>query len=73
MPPLSQQEIWIEYKNVDNIINYYKHELLSLRKGKKINTIPLGIRKSLVKYGIIRKFGPKFELTEQGNEMLKWI
>ena len=68
-----QQDIWTEYKNADNIIQYYKTELLSLRKGKKIvSTIPLGTRKLLIEIGIIRRFGPKFELTEQGNDVLKW-
>jgi len=67
-----QQEIWTEYKNVDNIIQYYKTELLSIKKGKKIvSTIPLGTRKLLMEYGIIRRFGPKFELTEQGNNLLQ--
>jgi hypothetical protein len=63
-----------EYRNANNIINYYKTELISLRRGKKIvTTIPSGTRKRLVEYGIIRRFGSKFELTSDGDQLLEQI
>ena len=73
MIPSIQLDNWAEKMNANNIIQYYKDELLSLKKGKKIVfTIPLGTRKMLLEYGIIRRFGSKFELTDQGNLLLQW-
>jgi len=66
------QEDWAETRNMDNMVQYYKVELLSLRKGMKIvSNIPLGTRKMLQASGVIRRFGSKFELTEQGNMLLQ--
>ena len=73
MIPSIQLDNWAEKKNANNIIQYYKDELLSLKKGKKIvSSIPLGTRKMLLEYGIIRRFGSKFELTDQGDLLLQW-
>jgi len=73
MIPSIQLDNWAEKMNANNIIQYYKDELLSLKKGKKIvSTIPLGTRKMLLEYGIIRRFGSKFELTDQGDLLLQW-
>jgi len=66
------QEDWTETRNMDNMVQYYKVELLSLRKGEKIvSNIPSGTRKMLQASGVIRRFGSKFELTEQGNQLLQ--
>jgi len=66
------QEDWAETRNMDNMVQYYKVDLLSLRKGMKIvSNIPLGTRKMLQASGVIRRFGSKFELTEQGNMLLQ--
>jgi len=49
MIPSIQLDNWAEKMNANNIIQYYKDELLSLKKGKKIvSTIPLGTRKMLL-------------------------
>ena len=57
---------------MDNMVQYYKVELLSLKRGMKIvSNIPLGTRKMLQASGVIRRFGSKFELTEQGNLLLQ--
>ena len=74
MSPSVQHVDQTEYRNADNIVNYYKIELRSLRKGKKIvKSIPSGTRKRLVEYGVIRRFGSKFELTDQGDLLLRRI
>jgi len=66
------QEDWAETRNMDNMVQYYKIELLSLKRGMKIvSNIPLGTRKMLQASGVIRRFGSKFELTEQGNLLLQ--
>jgi len=66
------QEDWAETRNMDNMVQYYKVELLSLKRGMKIvSNIPLGTRKMLQASGVIRRFGSKFELTEQGNLLLQ--
>lgn len=70
----AQQGNWTENKNAENILQYYKKELLSLKNGEKIvNKIPLGTRKILIEYGILRKFGPKFEITDHGGNLLQQI
>ena len=66
------EEDWAETRNMDNMVQYYKVELLSLRRGMKIvSNIPLGTRKMLQASGVIRRFGSKFELTEQGDLLLQ--
>jgi len=66
------QEDWAETRNMDNMVQYYKVELLSLKRGMKIvSNIPLGTRKMLQASGVIRRFGSKFELTEQGDLLLQ--
>ncbi|HUS79290.1 MAG TPA: hypothetical protein VM050_11605 [Patescibacteria group bacterium] len=58
-------------RSISNMIQFYKSALLSLLEGKIIvDEVPLGTRKRLVKHGIIRKFGSRFELTDLGEQLL---
>ena len=67
-----ENETWILYKNISNMIEYYRNELIKFMKDKfEITSIPAGTRKRLVEYGIISKFGTKFFLTEVGKDLLK--
>ena len=53
------------------MLDYYRTELKELAKGKNIvDSIPLGTRKRFIDYGILKKCGTKFELTNIGREML---
>jgi hypothetical protein len=53
------------------MIDFYRKELSGLLVGKKIvDSVALGTRKRLIEYGILKKFGSKFELTDQGMELL---
>jgi len=70
---ISPQETknWVFYKSIVNMLGYYRTELKGLVKGKNIvGSIPLGTRKRFIDYGILKKFGTKFELTNIGREML---
>jgi hypothetical protein len=62
---------WTDNLNMRNMLDFYRKELSGLSAGKKIvDSISLGTRKRLIEYGVLRKFGSKFELTDQGMELL---
>ena len=62
---------WTDHLNMRNMIDFYRKELSGLLAGKKIvDSISLGTRKRLIEYGVLRKFGSKFELTDQGMRLL---
>ena len=64
-------EDWAEEKSVRNMLQYYRKALVSLKNGGCIvDSVPLGTRKLLAEYGIIRRFGNKFELTKRGVELI---
>jgi hypothetical protein len=62
---------WTDHLNMRNMIDFYRKELSGLLAGKKIvDSVSLGTRKRLIEYGVLRKFGSKFELTDQGMTLL---
>ncbi len=62
---------WTDHLNMRNMIDFYRKELSGLLAGKKIvDSVSLGTRKRLIEYGVLRKFGSKFELTDQGIDLL---
>ena len=66
-------KMWAFDKSISNMLDYYREDLLGLIKDKKIvDAIPLGMRKRFVEYGILRKFGTRFELTMRGSELLQF-
>ena len=65
------EDDWTDNLNIRNMLDYYRKELSGLLAGKKIvDSISLGTRKRLIEYGVLRKFGSQFELTDQGMELL---
>lgn len=67
----SELEYWAAERSVRNMLQYYRKALIGLKRGEFIvDSVPLGTRKRLVEYGVIRRFGNKFELTELGAELL---
>ncbi len=71
MNPFTIEDDWTDNLNMRNMIDFYRKELSGLLAGRKIvDSISLGTRKRLVEYGVLRKFGSKFELTDQGMELL---
>ncbi len=65
---------WKDNLNVRNLLNYYQAELLELKKGSKIvDSVSFGSRKRLIEYGILRRFGSKYELTDRGLTLLSSI
>ena len=62
---------WTDNLNMHNMLDFYRKELSELLTGKKIvDSISLGTRKRLIEYGVLRKFGTKIELTDQGMKLL---
>ena len=71
MTPSATEENWSQYKSVLNMLYFYRKELRSLISGKLITyVIPKGTRGRLVEQGVLRKFRSRFELTDQGIELL---
>ncbi len=71
MNPPTIEDDWTDNLNLRNILDFYRKELSGLLAGKKIvDSVSLGTRKRLIEYGVLRKFGSKFELTDQGMELL---
>jgi hypothetical protein len=69
-PPIIEVD-WTDHLNMRNMIDFYHKELSGLLAGKKIvDSVSLGTRKRLIEYGVLRKFGSKFELTDQGIDLL---
>ncbi len=72
--PSATEENWSQYKSVLNMLHFYRKELHSLIGGKMItNVIPKGTRGRLVEHGVLRKFGSRFELTDQGIELIRKV
>ncbi len=65
------EDDWTDNLNIRNMLDFYRKELSGLLAGKKIvDSISLGTRKRLIEYGVLRKFGSNFELTDQGMDLL---
>lgn len=71
MNPPTMEADWTDNLNMRNMFDFYRKELSGLLAGKKIvDSVSRGTRKRLIEYGVLRKFGSKFELTDQGMELL---
>ncbi len=74
MKAFTMDDDWKDNLNVQNLLNYYQAELLELKKGSKIvDSVSFGSRKRLIEYGILRRFGSKYELTDRGLTLLSSI
>ncbi len=71
MTPSLDEETSITDINRQNMLLFYRKELLDLIKGKIIvDSVPLGTRRRLVEYGVMRKFGTNYEVTSRGLNYL---
>jgi hypothetical protein len=67
MNPSTIEDDWTDNLNMRNMLDFYRKELSGLLAGRRIvDSISLGTRKRLIEYGVLRKFGSKFELTDKG-------
>ena len=74
MNQLILEENFSQKKSVINMLTFYRRELRGLIRGKVITyDIPKGTRTRLVEYGVLRKFGSKFELTDKGLNLLQTV
>ena len=72
MASSTSEENWALYQSAINMLDFYRTELRSLIKGKMIvDSIPQGTRRLLMEYGVLRKFGSRFELTDRGRKLLR--
>jgi len=63
---------WSSVRSVENMIEYYRASLLGSKDGEIIvDSIPKGTRKRLLEFGVLRKFGTRFELTDLGMKLLR--
>jgi hypothetical protein len=71
MNPSKKEDDWTDNLNMRNMLDFYRKELSGLLAGKKIvDSVSLGTRKRLIEYGVLRKFGSNFELTDKGMALL---
>ncbi len=71
MTPSIDEEASLIDENRLNMLDFYRKELLDLIKGKIIvDSVPLGTRRRLVEYGVLRKFGTNYEVTSRGLNYL---
>lgn len=71
MTSLSIDDDWTDRLNVSNLLTFYRNELLELINGNKfIDSVSFRTRKRLIEYGILRRFGSKYELTDRGLALL---
>jgi hypothetical protein len=74
MNPSTIEDDWTNNLNMRNMLDFYRKELSGLLAGRRIvDSISLGTRKRLIEYGVLRKFGSKFELTDKGMKLLLFI
>jgi hypothetical protein len=73
MTSLSIDDDWTDNLNERNLLIYYRNELLGLKNGKKlVDSVSFGTRKRMIEYGILRRFGSKYELTDRGLTLLAY-
>ena len=59
-------------RSIENMVIYYQNQLIELLSGKSIvNVVPKGTREILMQFGVLIRFGSKYELTEHGKELLR--
>ncbi len=73
MTSLSIDDDWTDNLNECNLLIYYRNELLGLKNGNKlVDSVSFGTRKRMIEYGILRRFGSKYELTDRGLTLLAY-
>ena len=73
MTSLSIDDDWTDNLNERNLLIYYRNELLGLKNGNKlVDSVSFGTRKRMIEYGILRRFGSKYELTDRGLTLLAY-
>jgi len=66
-----EEKEFFERRSNENLLVTYREELLTTVGGENgILQLPKNVRRRFKKYGIIRKFGHRYELTPKGREML---
>jgi hypothetical protein len=55
-----------------NMVDYYRDALQDLADGRtSLDPIPLCTRKRFVEFGVLRRFGSRYELTATGHGLLR--
>jgi len=66
-----KDEDFLEQRSRENLVDIHREELLKVLEGHNcVDLIPTGVRRQLKKYGVLKKFGSKYTVTELGREML---
>ena len=74
LPPTGKHESLnepIPDRNTLNMVDYYRDALQGLTEGHtSLEPIPLCTRKRFVESGVLRRFGSRYELTDEGRRLL---
>jgi hypothetical protein len=63
---------WLLAKSIENMVEYYSSFLIDVTNRRKpVDSVSKGIRRRLMEYGVLRKFGNKFELTNLGINLIR--
>ena len=65
-----EEEHNIEKRNRENLVYTYREELHKIIKGHNCKVIPSSVRHRMREYGILKKFGNKYRVTQLGKELL---
>ncbi|MCW4048541.1 MAG: hypothetical protein NWE89_02275 [Candidatus Bathyarchaeota archaeon] len=66
-----KDEDFIKRRNRENLIEFYREELLLVLEGRNSRDfMPLGVRRRLSKYGVLKKFGSRYLVTQLGMKIL---
>ena len=66
-----KEKEFIEQRSRENLVEMYREELLRVIEGEDcIYLISSRVRKRMREYGVLKKFGCKYEVTPLGVKML---
>jgi len=67
-----EENEFLERRSTENLIEIYRKELLRIVRGENcFELLPRSVRRRLRNYGILKKFGSKYEVTTKGKKMLR--
>ncbi len=66
-----EERQFFEKRSMENLIENYRPELLRIVGGENCyRLLSGGVRRRFREYGILKKFGNRYEITPRGREML---
>jgi len=67
-----EENEFLERRSTENLIEIYRQELLRILSGENcFKLLPRSVRRRLGDYGILKRFGSRYEVTTKGKKMLR--